>query len=91
MFSKLIYTKLFEFYAQLLAHIGKTSVDSIKQCFAVEIILRVKPLFFEFSPKSFRYIQMRTIRRQIHDKESSVLPIRNPLFDNVRFMYTCVV
>lgn len=45
MFSKLIYTELFEFYAQLPTHADKTSVSNIKQCFAVGIIFRVKPLF----------------------------------------------
>lgn len=91
MFSKLIYTIFFEFHAEFSAHIGKASVDGIKQCFTIEVIYRIKSFFFELSPKRFGNIRMRRIRRQICNKESSLLPVENPLFDDSRFMYAGIV
>ena len=76
---------------QISPHIGKTSVDCIKEILLIQIILRIEPFLFQFAPKRFGDIQVRTIRGKKEDVQSSLLPIGYPLLDSLGFMYPCII
>ena len=76
---------------QIYPHICQTSVDCIKEFILFQIIFRVKPFFFQFSPKRFGNIQVRTIRWEVENIQSSLQPIRYPFFDGFSFMYFGII
>ena len=72
-------------------HIRQTSIESIFEFIFAHIIRRVKPFFLQLSPKSFRNIQVRRIRRQKEQIQSSFLPVRHSFLYGFSFMYTGII
>jgi len=80
-----------EINPSLFSHISQTSVDSICQAFFGQIIGRIEPFFLHFSPQGLCNIQMRRIRRQKEQQQSSFLPIRDSFFYSLGFVYACII
>jgi hypothetical protein len=62
------------------AQISQTSVSSIIEHVFVPIIFGIKPFFFELSPNRFGNVQMRAVRRQESNEQSSCLPKKDSFF-----------
>jgi len=62
---------------QIHPHICEASVSCIKELFFTLIIFGIKPFLFQFAPKSFNHIHVRTITiRKKKEKEQCPLIIR---------------
>ncbi len=47
---------------------------SIKERLGVEVVLRLEPLVFQLAPQHFGDVEVRRIRRQIKEKQATLLP-----------------
>lgn len=75
----------------ILSHSGQPSVESISKIILSQVIGRLELFFLQLSPEGFRYIQMRGIRRQEKQIQSSFFPIRDSFPYGFRFMDACVI
>lgn len=73
------------------SHICQTSVKSIGQIVCTQVVRRIKPFFFEFSPQCLGNVQMRRIGRQKGQIQPPVLPIGYSFFYSLCFVYACIV
>ena len=74
-----------------MSHISQTSVQGICKIILSKIVLRIKPVFLQFTPKRFGNIKMRRIWRKEEQVQPSVLPIRDSLHDCLGFVYAGIV
>ena len=72
--SKLFYIKMTIANAQRFSQISQISVSRIIEFVLVGIIIRIQPFFFELSPNNLSNVQMRGIRGQERNEQSSCLP-----------------
>lgn len=61
-------------YIEFRSESSQRSVCSVRQGVCGHIVRRAEPFAFEYSPQSFGYIQMRTVRRQEKEEKTSFLP-----------------
>lgn len=73
------------------SHSGQAPVEGISKIFLGQVIVRIQAFFLQLSPKSFRYIQMRGIRRQEEQVQSPLLPIRDPFSYDLGFVDACII
>ena len=66
-------------------------VDSIKEVVCRGVVGWLYPLAFQHSPESFRYVEMRGIRRQEEKKESSLLPNLSHFLHKFAAMHLCII
>ncbi len=73
------------------SHICQTSVKSISRIVCTQVVRRIKPFFFEFSPQCLGNVQMRRIGRQKEQIQPPVLPMGYSFFYRLGFVYACIV
>ena len=76
---------------QVHPHVCQTPIYCIKELILIKIIFWVKPFLFQFSPKGFGNIQVRTVRRKEEQEQSSLLPVRYPFLNDFAFMYSGII
>ena len=73
------------------SHLCQASVKSISQIIGTQIVRRIKPFFFEFSPQGLGNVQMWRIGWQKEQIQSPFLPIGYSFFYSLCFVYACIV
>lgn len=74
-----------------LSECCQPTVECIEKFVLFHIILRINPFFLQFPLHRFSNIQMWGIWWQEGDKQTSLLPKRNPFHNGSGFMYTAII
>ncbi len=78
-------------YIQFRSESCQGSVCSVKQGVCGHIVRRTEPFAFEYTPQSFGYIQMRTVRRQEKEEKTSFLPYGPEFGNELPPMDACII
>ncbi len=54
---------------------GQTTIGSIEEAVLVAVVLDNQPFSLELSPEGFGQVEVRRVRRQIHQEKASLLPV----------------
>lgn len=72
-------------------HCRQRSISSVKQGICGNIIHRSEPFALEYAPQGLGDVQMRAVRREKKEEQTTFLPYWSKLLEQLSSMYACVV